>query len=343
MVFYQLKSGKNLEPWKVSVVRKVIFGNGDISRDNMSQYVRKYFDDKGTYVLVCSKVQLTPQQRTQSEEHIKKMVKECGYDERQIKVQVWGPDKVIAALKWFPSLSMRLTGRDKLEFQSHISWSNDAEMRRPLQLEEEQRQFIEAIRGALYEEKEAVHVSVFGETGVGKTRLILEATKVDELRPLVVYCTSATQYMNSGLQNEILKDDNDFTVILVVDECDQGMRAMIWNSLKYRGPRIKLITIYNDYEKTTGNTRELEAPKLSTEATSRIIQRYYDDKVTADDLAELCGGIPREAHALGMDVKNNPGQWFSTPDTMGNYFERRIRGGDDPNSTERPHLFYSFS
>jgi hypothetical protein len=57
------------------------------------------------------------------------MVKECGYDERKIKVQVWGQDKVIADLKWFPSISLQLTGRDKLEFQSHRSWSIDAEMR----------------------------------------------------------------------------------------------------------------------------------------------------------------------------------------------------------------------
>lgn len=65
----------------------------------MAQYVRECFDKEGTYILVCSKVQLTPQQRIESEGHVKKMVKECGYDETKIKVQVWGPDKVIAALK----------------------------------------------------------------------------------------------------------------------------------------------------------------------------------------------------------------------------------------------------
>jgi hypothetical protein len=60
-VFYQLKSGRNFEPWKASVVKEEILGKEDVSRENMAEYVRECFDKRGTYVLVCSKVQLTPQ------------------------------------------------------------------------------------------------------------------------------------------------------------------------------------------------------------------------------------------------------------------------------------------
>lgn len=329
-VFYQIKAGENFSPWQESEIKKELFNNKEIKKEHLASYVKECFEKNGTYVVVCPKIPLTPKQRSDAETHIKGMIAKCSFSDP--KVQVWGQDKIIGTLQGFPSLSLRITGRDRTHFQSHSSWSEDEEMRKPFELEEKQKEFIETLRKNLRDDAEAVHVSVYGETGIGKTRLVLEATKEKDIKPLVIYCDSPLKFRNSDLENVILSD-NDLHAILIIDECDKENRSRIWDTLKNKGARIKLITIYNESERLSGTTKMIEAPNLSNEGISKIIQQYHNDKFQADKVATLCNGVPRYAHALGLDLKNNPGEFFRTPDTN-NMWDRSIRAGDNPESQE---------
>jgi len=78
-----------------------------------------------------------------------------------------------------------------------------------------------------------IHIHVQGEPGIGKTRLVLEATRTEDLHPLIIYCSAASVFRDSDLMNEILRDDNQFSVIIVIDECDSDSRTYIWNKLHY--------------------------------------------------------------------------------------------------------------
>jgi len=128
-----------------------------------------------------------------------------------------------------------------------------------------------------------------------------------------------------------IRNDNRFSVILVIDECDLDSRSYIWNKLKYRGPRVKLVTIYNEYDTTSGNINYLNAPPLDQEQISNIIQGYGIPKDQADRWAEFCSGSPRVAHVLGQNLKNNPEDLLKSPGTV-NVWDRYIVAGDDPNS-----------
>ena len=147
-------------------------------------------------------------------------------------------------------------------------------MLRGFQEGEAQRERIETLRGVIRSATSAVHVRICGEAGIGKTRLALEATRADDLAPRVIYCASASKFRDSALMNELLKEDNNFSVVVVVDECDSDARSYIWNLLKNGSSRISLITLYGEFDQTTGNISYVDAPPLEEDQIVGILLGY---------------------------------------------------------------------
>ena len=328
---YQIKAGASFEPWQDSQVKRELFGKGLVSKGNLGSSIRKCLDNNGTYILVCFKHDLTEEQHTKAVGAFKNNLKQCGYSDP--KVEIWGQNNLIGFLKVFPSLALKVNERGGLRFQTHKSWSQDAEMKKEFIAGPTQKEFIQNLENELRKNTEAIHVRILGEPGIGKTRLVLEATRAEDLQPLVIYCESASKFRDSDLMNEILRDDNLFTSILVIDECDPDSRSYIWNKLKYRGPRIKLVSIYNEPEETSGSIYYLDAPPLENEQISQIIQTYGIPKDQADRWSEYCSGSPRVAHVFGQNLLNNPEDLLRSPDTV-DVWNRYIVGSDDPNSPQ---------
>ena len=329
---YQIKTG-DFSPNNEANVRSILFKEGS---DELKPRVKSCLDKNGTLVLVLFGWD-NPEQA--DGQHISKFREKLisvndGYN--TAKIEIWPQNKLIGFLKLFPSLALRVNERGGARFQAHKSWSKDAEMKRTFIMGEEQQKRIRDILDKLRTSEpgtEATHIRIYGDAGIGKTRLVLEATREDDLRPLVVYCQSASQFKNSDLMNEILREDNPFVTILVVDECNRDDRAYIWDKLKYRGSRIKLVSIFNEYDETTGKISYLKAPPLEEAQVSSIIQEYNVPKERSEKWAELCSGSPRVAHVIGWNLMNNPEDLLKPPDTV-NIWDRYIVGGDDPNSQQ---------
>jgi len=134
---------------------------------------------------------------------------------------------LIGFLEQYPSLSLRANGRDHYHFQTHGSWSLNDDMQKDFEAGSEQLEVISALNEQLRSNDAAVHVRVGGEPGIGKTKLVLEATSADDLRPLVLYCYKPELLVDSELLNEILREDNHFSIVLVVDECDLESTVVI--------------------------------------------------------------------------------------------------------------------
>ena len=250
------------------------------------------------------------------------------------KIEIWRQNNLIGFLKPFPSLALQIKGLDRSRFQSHRSWSENDDMKKEFVAGEEQKEFIISLQTALRQnDNKAMHIRIYGEPGIGKTKLILEATRSDDLLPFVIYVDGANKFRDSDLMTEILRDDNQFSVILVLDECNPDSRSYIWDKLKYRGPRIRIISIYNECDDTSGNIVYFDIPPLDNEQISKIIQEYYILKDQADRWSELCSGFPRVAHVIGFNLKTNPEDLLKPPDTV-NVWERYIVSGDDPNNPE---------
>ena len=241
---YQIKSGDTFKPWQPSMIKEVLFGNESPEQQKLGESIQACLGDSGTYILVCTGIDLVEPERTDALNHIKNYLEQCSY--RQPRVDVWSQNNLIGFLQIFPSLALQVNGRGEAVFQTHSSWAQDEDMRVQFSRGQSQDNSIATIQNELRQNNDTVHLRVLGEPGIGKTKLVLEATRTDDLSPLVIYC-SASQFRDSVLMNQLLRDDNQFSAVLVIDECDPDSRSYIWNKLRHRGARIKLITIYNDY------------------------------------------------------------------------------------------------
>ncbi len=329
---YQIKAGKSFEPWQDSAIKEELFGrNKPATPENLGEAVKACLKKRGTYVLVCTGIDPTAQQIAEAVSHLKKYFEMCGH---AAQIEVLGQNTLLAFLGRFPSLSLQLKKLDRAEFQSHDSWSAQNEMRKEFKPGEKQMAFVSSLRNELRRKTEsALHLHVRGEPGIGKTKLVLEATRDDDLRPLVIYCESASRFRDSTLINEVLRDDNHFSMIAVIDECDSTDRTYIWNRLADRGRRIKLVTIYNEFEDDSGRTIHLDVPLLDDAHISAIIQSYDVPEDKADRWAVPCSGSPRVAYVIGLNLRNHPEDLLRPPDTV-KVWDRFICGGDPPESAD---------
>ena len=302
---YQIKSGSQFKPWQKAVIKKELFGTKTPDRQNLGESIQSCLDTDGTYVMVCTGIDPVESQQQQIRSHIEEYLKQCGYSDP--KFEVFTQNTLISLLESFPSLALWINGNAQSIFQTHQSWSQDGTMRVPFFPGQSQSELIPKIQNELREEQNTAHVRVLGEPGIGKTKLVLEATRTDDLAPLVIYCT-ASQFRYSILMNEILRDDNSFSVILVIDECNPDNRFYIWDKLQHRGPRIKLISIYNDYDPIAGSSiSEFETERLEDEQILTIIQEHGVPKEQAELYRQFCDGSPRMAHHTGEILALHPG------------------------------------
>ena len=334
---YQIKSGASFKPWQESEIKKVLFGDKIPEKQNLGESIRACPDaDNITYVLVCTGIDLVDSQRRGALEHIENFLKQCGYSHP--KVEVWSQNNLIGFLKVFPSLALWVNGRVRSDFQTHRSWALDANMDLPFVSGEVQDELIEKIRNELRQDYDTIHVRVLGEPGIGKTRLVLETTRTNDLAPLVIYC-KASQFRGSDLMREILREDSQFSAIVVIDECDPSSSSDFWDKLKYRGPQIKLISIYNEHEVRAGGITYHDTLPLNDEQIRSIIQKHITtiSNAEADRWGELCGGSPRVAHVIGENLVNHPEDLLKPPSTV-NIWERYVAAGDDREKTEHRRL-----
>ena len=341
---YQIKSGQAFKPWQESVTRKELFGSDTPLRETLGEGIRACLDANGTYVLVCTGIDLVDKQHRNVLTHLNEDLKSCGY--QNPRVEVWSQNTLIGFLQRFPSLTLRVNGRSKAQFQTHQSWARNDDMSVEFVPGQAQEDLISQIRDDLRRNDDTVHVRVRGEPGIGKTRLVLEATRADDLAPLVVYCKAA-RFRNRVLMDELLWDDNQFAAILVIDECDLSSSFDIWNELRRSDARIKLVTISNDYETKTGDITYPDTPPLDNEQIRQIITPPLDNEQIrqiiqgdtsnpdfhADRWAEICSGSPRVAHVITENLRSHPEDVLKPPGTV-DIWGRYVAGNDDLRSLE---------
>ena len=318
---YQIKTGGDFKPTKDSDLKSILFNKHEVLKER----VKSCFEKGGTLVLVLFGWDGAEREDDQIVNKLRGFLTGVVENPANVKIEMCQQSTIIGYLKPFPSLALRVNRREHAIFQTHRSWSGDAEMMRLFKMGKAEEEWIKKVQTELRKHEEAVHIRILGEAGIGKTRLTLETTDVEDLRPLVVYCDTPSKFLDGPLLNEILRDDSQINVVLVIDECDKENRARIWDKLKHRGPRIKLITIYNEWESVAAPTMCFEAPKLSVEVISAIIQGYGTPKDDADRWAQQCGESPRVAHVIGQNLKDYPDDLLKSPDTV-DVWERYIAG-----------------
>ena len=333
---YQIRSGTGFKPWRDGDMRKELFKKGSPKtpeKKHLKESIKDCLDECGTYILVCTGIDcLVPPNRKKASKLIRNYLENCGYPDSQ--VDVWPQNILIRFLKSFPSLCLWVNGRSSAKFQTHESWSRNANMEGTFVHGESQDELIENLRSDLRRDDNADPVLVSGQPGIGKTRLVLEATKAKDLALQVIYSPADQFLQDKFLMDELCNNENDFSAIVVIDDCNLHSRSEILDKLKNRGKTIKLITIYNNREEAAGDISPYIPQRLSDDQIRSVIQQHTKVPDLGDRRwVELCSGSPGIAHVVGWNLANYPKDVLASLSTV-NTWERYIVSVDDP-SQER--------
>ena len=330
--YYQIKTGDNFKPWQPSALKKELFGQSNVSpsKQRLGKEVRTSLEQDGTYALVTFGHDLLPLQHSEAITNLTGLFKDCGYTNP--RVCVYGQGQIAGELDKYPSICLDLIGLDDGGFLSVEGWRNNAQMQVALELGDEQETLIKDMRAAL-QENAVQHIRIIGEPGIGKTRLVLEALYVDEIKPSVVYVPTGEDFQKSKLFRELLKPDRTYSVTLVIDDCDNRDRAQIWSALKGRSS-IKLITIDHGPDETHDRSMRIyHCPQLPEEQINNILFGYLQQQADLSNWGKWCGGSPRVAHLVGENLKSNPDDLLKSPADVP-VWERFIIGHKEMASSE---------
>src|SRR5579859_1628448 len=313
--FFQIKTGASFKPWLKSHMLKELFGKQNIkpSKARLGKEVKTCLNKTGRYVLITLGHDLLPTQQTDSVALLTELFNKCGY--KDPNVEVLGQGQVVGLLGSYPSLCLDLKGLGEAPFQSILGWAGRADMNTSLSLGEVQNKFIDDVQSA-WRGQQIQHIRIIGEPGIGKTRLVLAAASADDLNAATIYIPHAEDFQKSALFNELLKPDRQYTVHLVIDECEEHERASIWNALKGK-PHIKLVTIDHGPETSSDSSMQVyQCPALPTEQIITILSGYIGTRADLSNWAEWCEGSPRVAHAVGDNLNRNPHDVLKSPATV---------------------------
>ena len=303
--------------------KRAVWGQKEANRANLGNVVRECLDSHGCYVLVHFSSSLGEDRVQASKKHFKECFERCGYHNAQ--VEVWGQESLVGLFSIYPSLCLAISGRDAGISQSHASWAGNDDMVATVVFGEAQLQCVEEIQGYL-RGNEVRYIRIVGEPGVGKTRLVLEATRAEDLAPCVVYVPHAEDFQKSHLLSALLHPDATYYVVLVLDECRVRDGAEIWNVLKNRRERCRVIAIDHDASDSHDSAmREIPCPGLEGDQIGTILHSYVPSEWECSRWVEKCGGSPRVAHALGENLKATPEDLLRSPGTVP-IWERFVAG-----------------
>ena len=325
---YQIKSGKFT--LCESDIRSILFKNNS---SELKERIKHCLDSKGTLVIVFTGWDNPDQIEEQASNRFKEKLAEVSEEYRAAKIEIWRQNTVIGLLDNFLSLKLDILGTTYDSFYCHEEWTRLADMKPVAYLGAGQIKFIDDIRRELRMDDRPIHIRVIGEPGVGKTRLVLEATSVDDLQHCTIYVEDPTKLEKMSFMDQISRIDDESNVILVVDECSYDDQAAIWNRLQDKSPSIKLITIFNEPDQSSGTTAIMSVPGLGNEEIGKIIKWYGIADSEASKWVGWCGQSPRAAHILGQNLKENPEDILRSPDTIP-VWNRYIAGRTRLDSTE---------
>lgn len=143
-----------------------------------------------------------------------------------------------------------------------------------------------------------VLLTIQGEAGVGKTRLVYETVKnIEGANGLVIYSNDEN---NSLKLASILASQDSTKAILIADECSLSMRQKIKSILSGHIDRVRVIAIDNSGERPPDLTYEFWLEKMQSSLLEDILKRNYRyvSEARRRTYAELSGGFVRLAADL---------------------------------------------
>jgi len=308
---FQLKTGKSFKPWQVSSLKnELLMAAGELASE-----VRRTLEAGGHYVLICFGLDVTPEQRNDSRNQLVDLFEQFGFSDAGDRVDVFGQSQIAPYFDRYPALRLPLLGSTDDDFLSVSEWSQHAHMSNPLVLSDDQAKLVDLLREKL--QGEIKHIRLLGEPGIGKTRLVLETVRIEEISSSVLYVQHGARFSQTKLFRELLRETPKYPLILVLDELSEWEMSEIWGHLRNRCGALKLISL--DHGPDRGRDSDIEhisAPRLPDPTIKQILQTHIGENKDIDRWVKICEGSPRVAQAVGENLAANPEDILKPPATV---------------------------
>lgn len=311
-VNYQIKADNSFDSLAEGAILKELLGNGSIgelnslsseeTKNRLKPKIKETIEQDKYYVLVSFRTEAEGTKKQDAINIIKNILTKCGYPNP--KVDIFDSTNLQLAINRYPAIVNQIT-----PLPDNIN--NVLDMLQVEKLNEkfyynQELQDIKKIFEDFYNNKTSYsHLRILAEPGVGKTKAVLEFCKEYDFNTL--YVETAEKFEDSKLYS-FLKKNKDVSITLIIDECNLSNAGTFYGRLKNTIPRLKLITIYNDFKQNTSDseTQVIILPKLSNEDFSNILVSEYNiEKSLASHIASFCEGYPRIAHYIGKNFIAN--------------------------------------
>jgi hypothetical protein len=176
-------------------------------------------------------------------------------------------------------------------------------------------------------------LSIQGEAGVGKTRLVFETLSgLSESESLVLY--TRDEQVALTLSRQLAIDPTQPSAVVVADECLLQTRMMIEQNLVGCRDRVRFICISNTGERGATGAPELWLEEMPRNVVEEILNRNFPlvPRERRNAYAELAGGFIRFAAALCEDDDRlASGNLSSALGRVADYIRFRLRGDEEKN------------
>ena len=265
----------------------------------VKEMVHLVLSSGGNYILLCVKPH-TEQQILEREDAIRKAVKGAGINIADEQVSFRDADQIASWVNRYPSVATWVKEQTHPgtlgPFRSWSHWNGRGEHRWSPWVEDERlapllsrlHSIVSTLRSS---------VRVVGLTGVGKSRLVLEAlgpaATDPDLAAITMYAVEVEAPPGLIIQTVQSLADSGTRAIVVVDECPLEAHRILVGVVSHAGSRLSLITI--DHEIPAGSLDEstLLIPEAPLSVNQAIIER--EEGLARDDkrrLAQLSSGFP---------------------------------------------------
>lgn len=308
---FQIKSGTSFKPWTPSSIRGELLDRSGKLYSEVERLIRR----GGCYTLLCTGHDMTPEQRNDSRQQIAVVLAEVGFRGYEELIQVLGASQVADFAERYPGTASLLTVDPIQEAWVLDEWQRDAHMANAFETSPEQAQIIDHIRAGL--QGETKHIRVLGEPGLGKTRIVLESVKDENIAPYVLYIQHGSQFGQTRLFRQLLKAGYSKPLVLVIDELPESELSDIWRHLKPRCDRLKIVSLDHGRDETHDEEIDrLTAPRLPDQTIKKILASRVGESRELDRWVAICEGSPRVAQAVADNLQSNPDDLLKSPSTV---------------------------
>ncbi len=265
--------------------------------------VRSALEAGGHYAMLCAHA-YTPQQVEERSSRIRRALRSAGMEITDDQVDFLDADQIARWANRYPAVAIWVKEQTQPGtmdcFRSWGHWAERPEHHGSPWVEDPRLPELRLALQTLATEPHGI-ARVVGLSGVGTSRLVLEALRRNEDEELGHGLTSLVMY---ALQSESGAEVIQRTVqrladarvrgVLVVDDCDPETHRVLAGMALRESSRLSLVTIDDDISSPVPGTETLRVPEAPSEVTEEIIRQASPGLPSEDQrrLARFSKGFP---------------------------------------------------